>query len=104
MDLGSGVTSIADVAGTLDCTTNKLVGNLSNVMLTSSTVNLTFLESGDLTADYDARAVPALVNGQMSFNIIFDAAAFSILDGGAFLVPDAALSPTSCAWAATLRQ
>jgi hypothetical protein len=103
MELGGGVTSIAEVSGTLDCTTNKLVGNLSNVMLKSSAVNLTFLESGGLTADYDARAVPALVNGQMSFSVIFDAAAF-FPDGGAFLVPDAAASATSCAWAATLQQ
>jgi hypothetical protein len=108
MDAG-GIATIANISGTLDCTTYKLTGAVSNATIVSSSFTTTVNQAGDLSADYDASApVPAFVNGLIAY-------------GGGMLsfplpgLPDAAAAaaaaaafgfgaPTECSWGAQLQQ
>jgi len=105
MDAG-GIATIADISGTLDCTTYKLTGAVSNATIVSSSFTTTVNQAGELSADYDASApVPAFVNGLIAY-------------GGGMLsfplpgLPDAAAaaaafgfgSPTECSWGAQLER
>ena len=58
---------VADLSGTVDCTTYKLTGQVSNMTFNSSAFMTMVLQNGDLSADYDSTAEPpALVNGVLT--------------------------------------
>ena len=80
--VSSALTSNSRLSGVLDCSTRKLVGAVSDVVLSSPTFNATVNGTGVLDAIYDGDASPpALVEGT--------------------LTPPASLSAT-CTWTATL--
>lgn len=89
-----GFTVASDVSGTLDCTTNRFTGTFGNIVSTSPVATVTFNVTGQLSADYDASAPPALVNGVLEPPQVPDAGL-----GGAALGGSAA----SCTWYATLQ-
>jgi hypothetical protein len=61
-----GVTS-ADLSGTLDCTTYRLTGSVSNANFSSTTLTIATRAAGDFSAGYDAGASPPeLVNGVLN--------------------------------------
>jgi hypothetical protein len=85
---------VADMSGTVDCTTYKLVGQVSNITFNSSLMMIVVKMNGDLTADYDSTALPpALVNGALSSPASLGASGFG---------PAVAPSTNYCSWMAAL--
>jgi hypothetical protein len=108
MDAG-GVTTLADISGTLDCTTNKLTGAVSNATIITSSFTTTVNQAGELSADYDASApVPEFVNGLISYSGIASFPLQGLPDAAAAAAAAAAASgfgsPTVCAWGAQLQR
>jgi hypothetical protein len=90
----AGIMFVADLSGTLDCATLKLVGNLSNITVGTSAFTYSSKQPGDLSADYQPRSPsspPQLVNGMMDLGSL-SAPTFGF---GAFI--------TTCTWNAQLQ-
>jgi hypothetical protein len=81
----AGAAFSVDLSGTLDCTTNRLVGSLQDGKSVMSSITIIINEAGTISADYDASASPpALVAG------VFSQPGFGSLS-------------SACTWSATLQ-